>query len=114
MLLTLLIATATGRELEVCKHLSGTAHGFGGSQCDGGQGHSGGESNSDHSDPLDDGHHHEHKDSHSSHHGPGEHHEPCTHESVQVDEDMVRGHEDIRCTSVAVTADLAGLEQIVE
>lgn len=105
ILVTFIIATASGRGLEVCKHLSGSAHLFGGSQCDGERGHAHGPA------PLDEGHHHEHRESHSSHHGAGEHHEPCTHETIQVDEENVRTKGCVACRSVAVD-DLASFDRV--
>lgn len=107
LLLTLIIATASGRGLEVCKHLSGSTHLFGGSQCDGEHGHSNDPA------PLDEGHSHEHEESHSGHHGPGEHHEPCTHETIQLDNETVRSKACAASPSAAVD-DLAPLYRVVD
>lgn len=107
ILLVLIIATVSGRGLEVCKHLSGSTHLFAGSQCDGEHGHSHGPA------PLDEGHGHEHEESHSGHHGPGEHHEPCTHEAIQLDDEIVRNKACVASPSGVVDG-LASLDHVVD
>lgn len=79
ILLTVLVAMAGGAPLEICKHESGKVHIFLGTECTGEAGHM---------HPFGSGHHHGHEHSHSEHHRHGEHHEPCTHEVIELKEDI--------------------------
>jgi hypothetical protein len=91
MLLSLLVVTAGGAPLEVCRHGSGTVHLFFGAQCAGEEGHSHHPASGDH---------HEH--GHSEEHPHGDDHEPCTHETIELAEDFAPLTHRIACDSLTV------------
>lgn len=93
-LLTVLLAFPAGQVVQFCKHESGPVHLFAGNLCDGtlshGQG-SKGHASHDHSSH---GHHHDHGHDHSGEHSQhassGEHHEPCTHETLSTGDELAK------------------------
>ncbi len=89
LLLTFLLALPAGQVVQLCKHESGPVHVFADTLCDGtlshGQSPKGHASHGHHHD-----HGHDHSDEHSQHASSGEHHEPCTHETISTGGDLAK------------------------
>lgn len=69
--------------VQICRHLSGPTHIFDGKVCDGTLSHKTRASEHSHD-------HHHHTGGHSDHSSPGEHHEPCSHESVSTSDNPLK------------------------
>lgn len=89
-LMTLFLAFYAGGESQLCKHHSGSTHIFFDSKtCDGEHRHA--ESNrydDEHGQHGQHDDHGDHGDDHSQHEVQGEHHEPCSHETISNGEDL--------------------------
>ncbi|MDQ8184566.1 hypothetical protein [Pelagicoccus sp. SDUM812002] len=111
-ILTILLAFPAGQVVQLCKHESGPIHVFAGGFCDGTLSH-GQHGNDPHSKHRHGHHHdhgHDHSDEHSQHASSGEHHEPCTHETISTGDDLAKA-QPLASVAPGLVATLLPIEQ---
>ena len=91
--------------LQLCKHQSGATHLFSDDFCDG-EGSSVHEHESHHHDYHDD---HDHTEKHSHHTAAGEHHEPCSHETLFIEPELSTSE-----SRIALNTDLVSAVLIID
>lgn len=91
-LMALILALPAGQVVQLCRHESGPVHVFTGTLCDGTLSHSQNpKGHAVHVHASHAHHHgHRHSDEHSQHASGGEHHEPCTHETISKDDRLAK------------------------